>query len=317
MGNFENEERMWTMLSKSRSESAELLILRSLNTRMNLFAKDKQHYFNLQKGYEGEVRFDSLTAKLECDCYILNDLLLKQNNTTFQIDSLLIQSETIYLFEVKNFEGDYYYESDRLYKNPKSEITNPLNQLNRSESLLRQLFQNLSYNFPIIASVVFINPEFTLYQTPLNKPFIFPTQITRYLKNLDTIPSKLNSRHKLLADQLISLHIKDSPFTQLPSYNYDQLQKGITCLRCNSFSISTEGKNCVCNECGYKELIPVAVMRSVMEFQLLFPNQKITTKAIHEWCQVVESKKRIKSILEKNFKIIENNRWSYFIEKND
>ena len=223
------------MLYKSRSESAELLILRSLNARMNLPAKDKQHYFNLQKGYEGEVLFDSETAKLQCECFILNDLLLKQNNTTFQIDSLIIHSETIYLFEVKNFEGDYYYESDRLYKKPKSEITNPLNQLNRSESLLRQLLQNLGYNIPITASVVFINPEFTLYQTPLNKPFIFPTQINRYLKNLNTIPSKLNKKHKMLADQLISLHIKDSPFKQLPTYDYDQLQKGITCAKCTSF----------------------------------------------------------------------------------
>ena len=95
---------------KSRSESAELLILRSLNSRMNLPAKDKQHYFNLQKGFEGEIQFDSVTAKLQLECYILNDLLLKQNNTTFQIDTLIILSETIYLFEVKNYEGDYYYE---------------------------------------------------------------------------------------------------------------------------------------------------------------------------------------------------------------
>ncbi len=64
-------------------------------------------------------------------------------------------------------------------------------------------------------------------------------------------------------------------------------------------------------------MVPSAVIRSVEEFKLLFPNQKITTKAIHEWCQVVESKKSIKCILEKNFKIIENNRWSYFIEKSD
>lgn len=305
------------MLYKSRSESAELLILRSLKTRMNLPVKDKQHYFNLQKGYEGEVQFDSLTATFQCECYILNDLLLKQNNTTFQIDSLLILSEAIYLFEVKNFEGDYYYESDRLYKKPKSEITNPLNQLYRCESLLRQLLQNLGYNISIIASVVFINPEFTLYQAPLNKPLIFPTQINRYLENLNSIPSKLNKKHKILADQLISRHIKDSPFKQIPTYNYDQLHKGITCLICNSFSMSTIGKICVCNKCGYKELISAAVMRSVMEFKLLFPNQKMTTKAIHEWCQVVESKKSIKSILEKNFKIIENNRWSYFIEKSN
>ena len=80
---------------KSRTESTELLILRSLNTRITLSDKDKQHYFNLKKGYEGEVMFDSETEKLQCECLILNDLLLKLNNTTFQIDTLII-SETIY-----------------------------------------------------------------------------------------------------------------------------------------------------------------------------------------------------------------------------
>lgn len=66
---------------KPRTESTELLILRSLHTRMNLLEKDKQHYFNLKKGYEGEVMFDSLTEKLQCECFIVNDLLLKTNNT--------------------------------------------------------------------------------------------------------------------------------------------------------------------------------------------------------------------------------------------
>lgn len=300
------------MLYKSRSKSAELLILNSLNARMNLPAKDKQHHYNLQKGHEGEVLFDSETSKLECECYTLNDLLLKQNNTTFQIDSLIIHSETIYLFEVKNFEGDYYYESDRLYKKPKSEITNPLNQLYRSESLLRQLLQNLGYNIPINASVVFINPAFTLYQTPLNKPFIFPTQINKYLKNLDSIPSRLNNKHKMLADQLISLHIKDSPFNQIPTYDYDQLQKGITCAKCTSLSISVEGKKCICTECGHEETFTTAVMRHVNEFQLLFPNRKITTNVIHDWCNKIKSKRIISRILEKNFTKVGVHQWSYY-----
>ena len=143
---------------KSRTESAELLILKSLNTRMNLSEKDKQHYFNLKKGYKGEILFDSLTEKLHCECFILNDLLLNLNNSTFQIDSLIISSETIYLFEVKNYEGDYYYESDRLYKKPKFEISNPLSQLSRSESLLRQLLQNLGFNIPIRCFSRFYQP---------------------------------------------------------------------------------------------------------------------------------------------------------------
>lgn len=296
---------------KSRTKPTELIILGFLNTRMTLSDNDQQHYFNLKKGYEGEVMFDSLTEKLQCECLILNDLLLKINNTTFQIDTLII-SETIYLFEVKNYEGDYYYESDKLYKKPKSEIINPLHQLNRSETLLRQLLHNLGFSLPIDASIIFINPEFTLYQAPLSKPFIFPTQINRYLNKLNTTPSKLNNRHQILADKLISLHIENSPFKQFPSYDYEQLQKGITCLKCSSFSISVEGRNCVCKECGYEEKVPSAVMRSVNEFKLLFPNQKITTNIIHDWCKVVKSKKRIKKILEKNFKIVGVHRWSYY-----
>ncbi|PLR76533.1 nuclease [Bacillus sp. V3-13] len=297
---------------KSRTEPADLLILKILNTRMSLSDKDKQHYFNLKKGYEGEKIFDSLTERLQCECIILNDLLLKLNNTIFQIDSLIITSETIYFFEVKNYEGDYYYESDRLYKKPNSEINNPLIQLNRSESLLRQLLQNLGINIPINASIVFINPEFTLYQTPLNKPFIFPTQVNRYLKNLNKTSSKLNGKHKMLADKLISLHIKDSPFMLLPSYDYDQLRKGITCNKCTSFSISVEGRKCVCKECGYEEVVAIAVMRNVKEFKLLFPNRKINTNVIHEWCKVVASKKRITRILEKNFKIVGVHQWSFY-----
>lgn len=300
------------MTYKSRTEPVELLLLKSLDTRMNLFDKDKQHFFNLKKGYEGEIMFDSLTEKLQCDCLILNDLLLKTNNTTFQIDALIILSDIIYLFEVKNYEGDYYYESGRIYKKPKLEINNPLNQLSRTEYLLRQLLQNLGYNMTIEASIIFINPEFTLYQSPLDKPFIFPTQVHRYLKQLNTNPSKLNGKHKGQADKLISLHIKDSPFKQLPSYDYDQLRKGITCAECKLLSISVEGKKCICKECGHEEMVATAVMRSVKEFKLLFPNRKMTTNVIHDWCQVVTSKQRIQRILEKHLKIIGVHRWSYY-----
>ena len=303
------------MLIKSRRKNAELLILKSLNLRMNLSEKDKQHFFNLRKGYEGEVLFDSLIEKLSSECFILNDLLLKFNNTVFQIDSLIIFSESIYLFEVKNYEGDYYYEADRLYKRPNFEVTNPLNQLGRSETLFRQLLLNLGYNIPIDPSVVFINPQFTLYQAPLNKPFIFPTQIDSYLKKLG-ITAKLTVRHKALADKLMSLHMEESPYKLLPAYDYDQLLKGITCAKCNSFSISIKRKKwwkCVCGECEHVELVATAVMRSVKEFKLLFPNEKITTNVIYEWCKVVESKKVIRGILAGTLKKVGVNQWSYYI----
>ncbi|MBO0961610.1 NERD domain-containing protein [Neobacillus sp. MM2021_6] len=302
------------MAYKPRIRSKEYLILRVLKIRMTMPKKDKQRYFRLKKGYEGEEMFDTLTEKLQCECYILNDLLLKVNNITFQVDTLIIISSKVCFYEVKNNEDDYFYDSEKdiLYKKPQKEYSNPLTQLNRSESLLRQLLQNIGYNFPIEAQVVFINPKFTLYQAPMDKPFIFPTQVENYLKKLDSTPSQLNGRHKMLADKLISLHIEKNPYTTLPSYTYGQLRKGMTCEVCDSFSISVQGKKCVCGDCGHEELMEAAVLRSVREIKLLFPDLKITTSLVHEWCGVVDSERRIRRILGENFKIFGNRRWVFY-----
>ncbi|MFY3792490.1 nuclease-related domain-containing protein [Ureibacillus sp. MALMAid1270] len=201
------------MIYKHRTKPEELQILEYLNKRINLPIKEKNYYLALKKGYEGEVMFDNLTEQLQFDCLILNDLLLESNKKTFQIDTLIISSNKVYFYEVKNNEGDHYYESDKIYKFPKVEIANPINQLSRSDTLLKQLILSLGYNIPIEGLVVFINPEFTLYQSPLNKPFLYPTQIKHYLKQLDSITSKITSKHRELADKLICIsQVKIEPF---------------------------------------------------------------------------------------------------------
>jgi hypothetical protein len=279
---------------------------------MELSEKDKQHFHYLQKGYDGEVRFDSFIENLQCECIIINDLLLKLNNTVLQIDSLIITPEILHFYEVKNYEGDFYYDSDKMYTKSKSEINNPLNQLNRGVSLLRQLLQNLGYHIRIDPSVIFINPAFTLYQSPLTKPFIFPTQMDRYIRTLNMIPSKLQSKHKKLAEQLVSLHCTESPFQQLPRYSFEQLKKGIPCVKCASFTLTVEGTKCVCQKCGYREVVADSVMRNVKEYQLLFPERKITTGIINEWCGGDFLKKRISIILAKNFKKVGARRWAFY-----
>ena len=96
------------MLKKLRTKPLKLEIFESLNTRMNLLSQDKQNYINLKKGFEGEEMFDSLTEILDCDCYILNDLRLMFNNSVFQIDTLIIFQKIIQVFEVKNYDGDFF-----------------------------------------------------------------------------------------------------------------------------------------------------------------------------------------------------------------
>ncbi|WP_066063913.1 nuclease-related domain-containing protein [Neobacillus soli] len=299
---------------KPRSESKELIIMRFLNTRMVLSTKDKKRYSNLEKGYQGEVRFDQLTANLQNDLYIINDLCLEFNNSEFQIDTLIISQETIYPFEVKNYEGAYYYESESFYsKLTKEEIKNPLDQLKRSSSLLRPLLKKLGIFLPIEGQVVFVNPGFTLYQAPLNAPIIYPTQLITHMGKLNKTPSKLNSRHKKLADQLISMHQSESRYSQFPSYKYEQLKKGLTCSGCHSFAILVGEKKLVCEKCGCEEDIESAVLRSVKELKLLFPDRKITTNGIYEWCNVIASKKIIRRILMANLTSVGMRHLRYFV----
>ena len=59
----------------------------------------------------------------------------------------------------------------------------------------------------------------------------------------------------------------------------------------------------MCEDCGCHEVIDHAVLRVVEEIKLLFPNIKITTNVVHEWCKVVESKKTIRRILKQNYSV--------------
>ncbi|MEH7307011.1 nuclease-related domain-containing protein [Neobacillus drentensis] len=299
---------------KPRIKSKELRILSSLNARMELSSKDKQHYAYLEKGYQGEVVFDQITAKLENDLYVLNDLCLEHNKSVFQIDTLVIAQHTIYPYEVKNYEGDYRYDLGNFYpKLSKDEIKNPLDQLKRIKALLRPLLKNLGFYLPIEGDVTFVNPHFTLYQAPLNESIIHPTQLNALMKKLNEIPSKLTHRHKMLADQLISMHQIDSPYTRYPPYSYDQLDKGITCEKCHSFLSSVvEKKPIVCDKCGHEETVDSAILRCVEELMLLFPERKITTNGVYEWCGVIGSRKLIRRVLMQNYKSVGQRQHRYF-----
>ncbi|MFE8700675.1 nuclease-related domain-containing protein [Cytobacillus sp. FJAT-54145] len=303
------------MIFKPRFESMELKILRYLKARMKLDPKDENHYTNLEKGYAGELQFDKLLEKLSNENLVINDLLLECNNTFFQIDTMLILSNTIYLFEIKNFEGDFYIEGDRWYSTPRSEIKNPLLQLKRNESLLRRLLQELGSNFPIEAHLVFLNPEFQLYQAPLNLPVIFPAQLNRYIEKISRRSSTIKNTHTKLAEQLLTLHISESPFSRIPEYTYEELEKGIICLGCGGFYETLHGTTLKCNRCGETEDHYSAVLRSIKELEVLFPSVKLTMKTLQDWCKVLKNKKTIKKIIRGNYMLVEKGKQSYYIRK--
>ena len=285
------------MIIKKRSEPVELRSLKALDTRMVLAEKEKQQLFTLKKGYEGEIILDEWLELLEGDSLILNDLLLEWSGTTFQLDSVVITQYTTYLFDAKHYEGGYYYDGERLKLINGKEIKDPLLQLKRSESLLRQLLNHLGFHFPVEPYIIFTNPEFTLYQAALDQPIVFPNQLNRFMKKLNRKQSKLNNQHRKLAERLVSLDQTNFSSSRLPQYSFDQLVKGIKCAECKTMFSACQGKNFLCGKCEGKESIDTAVMRNVEELRLLFPDRRITIKEIYQWCDYAVSKKVIRRIL--------------------
>jgi len=303
------------MIIKARTESLELKLLRQLNLRTNLLEKEKLHYHNLEKGYSGELAFDDMVDKLSNNWLILNDLLLEINNTMFQLDKLIITPEKTYFYEVKNFEGDYYIEKDTWYSLSKTEINNPMLQLQRSQSSLRRLLKQIGYDSTIEAYLIFINPEFHLFNAPLNLPIIYPTQLNRYLTTLKGKRYHIKDKQVRLAERLLSLHVMDNPFNRLPLYNYENLDKGMLCSCGSYFTQITERFYVVCSKCSRKERIETALLRSIEEFSLLFPKDRLTTNKLLDWCKVFNSNKMIRKVLINNYEHVGWGKSSYFVKK--
>jgi hypothetical protein len=313
----EIEKEMDSLIIKHRSEPGELKLLRCLDNRMELPDKDQSQLFSLEKGYEGELKFDGYLGDPSQGWYILKDLLLESGNSIFQIDSLLIKPEKVIFFEIKNFDGDYMIENDRWTKvSTGKDIKNPIFQKERAEILFRGLLQELGFQLQVESYVIFINPKFFLYQAPLNPSLIFPSQIHGFLNKVSNRPFQKNKFLKL-AEQLASLHITKSPYTRLPVYQYEQLRKGVTCANCHSFLESTDPRDTaiICKKCGLVESTHSAILRSIEEFQLLFPDRKITVNGIYEWCDGIKSKKVIRSVLLKNFELVRYGKGSYYLPR--
>lgn len=290
-----------TLLYNHPVRPTELQILRTLKHRMTLQGDSSNHYYTLQKGYEGEVIFHTLLQKyVASDCIILYDLLLDRNDSLFQLDCMIVQQHRIWHLEIKNLEGDFILDNNSLYRYAtQKEVNNPLHQIDRGRRLLNELQKSHGYGFPIESKVIFVNPTFAIYHLHPKLPIVLPNQIHRFMNKINKTPSKLSTTHHEFAHTLFSLHTSHTLSKRLPKYEFNMLRKGIGCLNCDGF-LSVEsfhGMKLMCEKCGFIDSRDSAIMRCIDEFSLLFPKRKITTANIWSWSGKILSKFKIRKVL--------------------
>lgn len=210
------------MLFRARPEKLELTLLKYLKSRMEFSYDQALNYNNLAKGYEGELKSDIWLKGLTEEWLILHDLLFEYHGSKFQIDTLIIAYEKIYLLDVKYFEGDYSIKDDKWYNPAGALQKNPLHQLERCETLLQKLMNALGFHYPIESYLIFNHTEFLLFTTSIHPTIIYPAQHNRFLKKLNMKPVKLHKKYYHLAQQLVDQHQEESPYTRLPEYSYEK-----------------------------------------------------------------------------------------------
>lgn len=302
------------MKIKSRDVPYDLKRQRILNWRIDLSEQDYRQYLFNEKGFEGEKKFDRMLDVLpDSSFFRLEDLLLEWNLSEFQLDTLLFSQSKIYHFEIKNNEGEHYIEDNKWYLMNGVEINNPVDQKNRSGILLGKKLRALGARYPIESKVVFVNPEFTLFQAPKNLPIILPTQLNAYIRELSRTTTKPSPAQIQLAKKIASLHKPKSSHSRVSNYKYEDMKKGIHCAFCHSFSMQLKNRFLACEDYGHTEPVENGVMRMVEEFTLLEPDRRITVSVIFEWTGEIVSKKTLWKILSDHYQLVKKSRSTYYI----
>ena len=300
------------MLIKPRTKSISHFILESLNYRMHLSNEDKRRYQNQRKGFQGEQLFDQRLNHAQQCGFVVNDLLLSSKDTSYQMDSILILNKELIIYEVKNYTGEYCYEKNTLLSRNGYSLQNPVDQVQRKKTYLHNWLLNNGYSHKVKAYVVFINSKFYIYKLPTTNAILFAGQLNRHFKTLGKSTRSVSAHDKKLALALAKQHNGNYRPDNLPSYGFENLKKGILCPKCFSFKHTDTREKRICTVCGHTEKTADAIYRSILEFQVLFPEIPVSVQTIFIWCGGVYSKYRIRTLLNKEMKIHLNGPQTYY-----
>lgn len=299
---------------KEREKSSLLRGMEALHNRVELAPKDNSYYNSLVSGYEGEQFFDwKIMRAIDNEAVYISDLLLNINGKSTQIDAVLIIENCLYVFEVKNYTGEYMFNENVMKNLNGYVIGNPLDQLNRSLTILTQLLKQWNIQIPIDGRVVCVNPGFTLFTKTPPEHIILPTQLDSFLKKLNHQIKPLSSSNRILGKRLSEMNKQEVPFQkQLPPYEYEQLRKGVKCPQCNNFNVALTQRSCSCLTCQKQTAIQSCILYAIDEYKLLFPQKKLTTQNLFNWMGGEVSKYKIGNTLGNHYKKIGTSKARYY-----
>lgn len=292
-----------------RDEPLEMQYLQTIQKRTKLTTKERLDLEHVQTGYQGECLLDKWTkeALIDPESY-LDDVNLSYKGSDFQVDKLLVQDDTLYVIDVKNYNGAYSYHDGCWYYDDRVLPHNIFEQLTRAQGLLARCLSDQKVSLKIQSVLVFTSTALVL---DIQEP---PTHIA--IKNLvetyewlamfkqgstEVISSigqnKVNWKQSLIR-YFVPPYREAHDFSRTPHRPY---RRGICCPQCTGFLVSHGRFTVICHNCGFVEAKEHAYVRTICDYGVMYFRHDIKRRALCEFFGADYSERYIQNMLYKYF----------------
>ncbi len=257
------------MILKPRTKPLELERLEAVQRRLHPThprIEDIESELNRQQaGYNGESAIDYYLTFLPSEHYTLyHNLRLHDGRHFFQIDTLLITPHVLIILEIKNISGRLIFNSFSQLERETSEearaFDNPIDQLRRQQTQLTQfLKEHTGESFPVDGLVVMANKNAPM--KVVDNPNFDKSKICTRTALVDRIQKleKSYAHHQIPAKWLASLsplllkrHQElDRDILNRHHLTYDEIIKGVQCLKCLNFDMQRLKQRWQCPRCAH------------------------------------------------------------------
>ncbi|MBR3118226.1 MAG: NERD domain-containing protein [Oceanobacillus sp.] len=291
-------ERNDGMIIRKRTKPLILRKYEILRTRLKRnFPRIQQidrAYGKYMKGYMGEVKVDYYLQFLEQITTILQDVCLKLDGKSVQLDNIIISQHAIYIVEVKNYSGTIIFDTTLnqfIRDDGKKEtgFSHPITQVELQQLKLQNwLHHNGFTNIPIYYFVAISEPS-TIIKVigdtePIAKVVAHGERIPHIILDIE---KKLENTNKIIHQKIGHMILKkcidfDRDIMKEHEIKREDLVNGVKCTSCDMLAMQRTPRNWVCPKCEHKDRH--AHHLAIKEYLLLY--QWITNQECKNFLQV-------------------------------
>lgn len=271
----------------------------ALEGRRILSKDERTDLMTHYNGKEGEAYFKAFLNTLENILYIHSFEFGTTNHV--QIDFLVATPHKLFIFEVKHYRDEWYFENGTLKNNYGIVTKSPITQVQYMRNELQKLLHDYGIFIEIKSLIVFTNPQFIpAGNWPHDQNILFLNQLN---KIVEILSSKLpNNNHQIL-NLLLEHESKHSTYYQKDFLTYYNLNlAGLKCPCCrkmHTIKVLEQKVHYNCTYCHTSMTCEKIVLFNLKELYILKRDSFTLEEAI-TWCSPI-SKYRIARVCNKHF----------------